>query len=368
MVSEDWYFVSHRLHLAAAAVNAGYDVAVLCNLSTHKATIEHHGIRVIAWRIKRRSFSLNKEFQAMQAIRDAITSYRPDVVHAVAIKPVIYTALAAFGRKNLGLVYAFGGLGFIFSSQKFSSLLLRFIVKNILRVIFASDKARLIVQNSDDWLLLTKNSIISSRKIVLIRGAGVETDHFTPLPETLNHTHLVILPARMLWDKGVGEFVEVAKRIREMGLVARFALVGECDEENPQSIARETLESWRSSGIIEWWGRRNDMPKVYAEANIVCLPSYREGLPKALLEAASSGRAIVTFDVPGCREVVAHGENGFLVPFGDIDQLTQAVATLLQDAALRKRMGEKGRMKVLQEFSDKQIFEETLSIWDEVAR
>jgi len=174
----------------------------------------------------------------------------------------------------------------------------------------------LILQNPDDVRLFVSLGLAREDSIRLIRGSGVDTQRYAPALEP-DGAPLVVLPARMLWDKGVGEFVAAARELRSCGVDARFALVGDADMENPASIPRRQLKEWTDEGVVEWWGQRDDMPNVFCQSALVCLPSYREGLPKALLEAASCGRAIVTSDVPGCREIVCHGDNGLLVPGRD---------------------------------------------------
>ena len=175
-----------------------------------------------------------------------------------------------------------------------------------------------------------------------------------------------MLPARMLWDKGVAEFIRCAEDFRKQDIDARFVLVGEPDSHNPERVPESQLKQWLEAGVVEWWGRHDDMPSVFAQAHVVCLPSYREGLPKALLEAASCARPIVTYDVPGCREVVEHGKNGLLVPLKTTKQLAEAIVTLVKDPALRRRMGAAGREKVLKEFAQEHVFAETLSVWQDV--
>jgi glycosyltransferase involved in cell wall biosynthesis len=167
----------------------------------------------------------------------------------------------------------------------------------------------------------------------------------------------------MLWDKGVGEFVEAARQLRESGINARFVLVGEPDGENPASVPVDMLTAWRNEGVVEWWGRREDMPQIFAQSHIVCLPSYREGLPKSLLEAAACGRPIVTTDVPGCREIVRNGDNGYLVEARNAPDLAEGLLKLLQNPKLRLRLGQRGRERVLNEFSQEKIVAQVLALY-----
>lgn len=366
VVTEDWYFVSHRLHLAKAAIISGYRVAVLCRVNSCRNVIESAGIELISWRLERSSIDPLLEFRAMNDVRTALRRFNPDLVHAVALKPAVYTAVMGRLVGTGAFVYALGGLGFVFSSNKPKARLLRPVLLRLFQWMFSQKRTLLILQNPDDRALLLSKKAIDPKKIRLIRGAGVDTDLFGPSPIPPG-VPLVILPARLLWDKGIGEFVAVARVLRSRGIVARFALVGASDPHNPESIPEGNVRGWVAEGIVEAWGHRDDMPEVLRQASVVCLPSYREGLPKALIEAASCARPIVTFDVAGCREVVEHGRNGLLVPFGDIDKLSTALATLISDPELRERMGASGRNKVLREFSNERITEETAQVWREVA-
>jgi glycosyltransferase involved in cell wall biosynthesis len=185
---------------------------------------------------------------------------------------------------------------------------------------------------------------------------------YAPVPEP-EGVPIVVLPARMLWDKGVREFVEAAALLRQRGVSARFVLVGDPDGENPASVPEAQLADWQRQGVVECWGRREDIPQVLARSNIVCLPSYREGLPKSLLEAASSGRAIVTTDVPGCREVVRDGDNGILVEARNSKALADGLQRLLVDPVLRQRMGQRGRERVMSEFSQEIVVSRVMSVY-----
>jgi glycosyltransferase involved in cell wall biosynthesis len=204
---------------------------------------------------------------------------------------------------------------------------------------------------------------LSRERVVLIRGSGVDPDVYRRQPEPQGET-VVMLASRLLWDKGVGEFVEAANRLRAQGYDSRFVLVGNGDDANPASVDASTLEAWRRGGTVELWGRRDDMPDVLSQANIVCLPSYREGVPKVLIEAASCGRPIVTTDAPGCREIVRHGENGLLVPVRDAGALAAAIKTLIDDPDLRSRMGAAGREIVKNEFTIDAVVRSTLDVYD----
>ncbi len=364
IVTEDWYFVSHRLDLAIAAIDSGYTVALLSNISTHRGLIESKGIEIIDWSLDRRSRNFISEFRSIIGVVKAIRHFKPDVVHAVAMKPVLYTALATRITGIKARVYALAGLGFIFSSQKKMARLLKPFFVVAFRWALKGHKSRLILQNQDDVALLLNYRVIEKNRICLIRGAGVNTELFSP-QNKLSAIPLVVLSGRLLWAKGPEVFVKCARLLKSKGISVRFALVGEPDAHNPESIPVTQLHEWVNEGVVEWWGRRNDMPDVLRQAAIVCLPTtYGEGLPKALLEAASCGLPIVTYDVPGCREIVINDVNGYLIPKNDEQGLFAAVEMLLNDSLLREQMGKAGRELVLNEFSQKKVADETIKVWD----
>jgi glycosyltransferase involved in cell wall biosynthesis len=365
VVTEDWYFVSHRLPLAVAAVAAGMDVSLATNVSSHAAAIRQAGITLYPWKLNRGSTGLIAEFKALCGLLRIYWRVRPDIVHQVAIKPVLYGSLLAKLLRIPRVVNALGGMGAIFSDTSGKRGRLRAVVLAGFRSLLNRRGSLLILQNPDDCELMVNGAAIARANIRLIRGAGVDVRVFDVVPEPQG-VPMVVLPARMLTDKGVVEFVEAAKLLKAQGVQARFVLVGGTDECNPASVPPATLKAWVDSGAVEWHGRRDDMPLVYRSASLVCLPSYREGLPKALLEAAACGRAIVATDVPGCREIVRHGENGLLVKVRDVNALAQAMATLLDDTAMRHTMGAAGRKMVLQEFSEEKVVADTLAIYQEL--
>jgi glycosyltransferase involved in cell wall biosynthesis len=364
IVSEDWYFVSHRLHMGKAAARAGYRVGVVTRVAQHRKQIEEAGIDVIDWNLNRSSRNPFSELQAIAHLISAMRRFRPDLIHAVALKPVLYASLASRIVGPRRRVFALGGLGFVFASRRLLARLLRPLVIAAFRLELAGEKTLLILQNPEDVAVLTAARVIPGTRVHLIRGAGVDASVFRPQPEQ-DGPPLVILPARMLWDKGIADFVGCARALRSRGVAASFALVGERDPHNPECVSQEQLTQWVETGCVEWWGRCEDMPAVYARAHVVCLPSYHEGLPKVLLEAASCARPIVAYDIAGCREVVADGRNGILVPFRDTERLAQAINELLSNAELRRAMGAAGRERVLREFTQEGVAAETARVWAE---
>lgn len=363
IIVEDRYFLSHRLHLAQYAIKKGYQVGLLCKISKHKEFLENEGIQVFDWSLVRGSFNLFFEIKAIYEILITLLKFAPDVLHAVALKPVIY---ASFASKLVFLksrVFALGGLGFIFSSDKILAKLLRPLIVLVLKFTFSGNKSRLIIQNIDDKRTLINLKVIRDEKIDLIKGAGVDMKIFSFIKEP-SQIPEVILPARLLWDKGVGEFVLAADILKKRGINAKFTLLGETDPHNPECIPDDQIEDWKKEGAVDVAGFQDDMAKCIQDCAVVCLPSYREGLPKSLLEAASCGRPIITTDVPGCREIVQDGVNGYLVPSKNPDLLAEALSRLLTDRKLREVMGLKGREFVERGFSAEIVAIKTEKIWN----
>lgn len=366
-ITEDWYFWSHRLPIARAARDAGFEVLIAARVDQHKERIEKEGFRLIPIGLKRKSKNIIKEFYSILEIIRIYRKEKPDIVHHVAVKPVLYGSWAARIAGVRSVVNALAGLGFIFVAQGWKAKVLRRLVVFAYRSAFSAKNTLGIFQNPEDLKLFIDAGIVKREKVALIRGSGVDVSHFIYLSEPAG-IPTIVLASRMLWDKGVGEFVEAARILKNYGIECRMILVGNPDPENPASILEETLRGWHAEGIVEWWGHREDMPEVFTQSNIAVLPSYREGLPKVLLEAASCGRAVVATDVPGCREIVRHNENGLLIPPHDSKSLTEALKILIKDTELRAKMGARGREIVEAEFSEEIVVKQTLELYERLIR
>jgi glycosyltransferase involved in cell wall biosynthesis len=366
VVTEDWYFASHRFDLARAARDAGFQVALATRVSSWRQRIESEGIRVFPLRFMRRSSRHPwVELQAIHELSSLYRDWKPDVVHHVAAKPVIYGGVAARRAGVKGVVAALAGLGHAFASERASARMLRPALLAAYRAALKQCNVRLIVQNPEDERFVLEQDLLRPQELRVIRGSGVDTQAFRPRAEP-DTVPTVVLVARMLWDKGVGEFVEAARQLRQRNVLARFILVGEADPENPAAISRAELRRWHAEGDVEWWGHRRDMPEVLAGAHVACLPSYREGLPKSLLEAAACGLPLIATDVPGCREIAVHDKTALLVPPRDAPALAEAMMRLASDTELRRRLGAAARERVCEHFSTERITGQTVALYREL--
>jgi glycosyltransferase involved in cell wall biosynthesis len=372
VVNADDFFVSHRLALGAALRDAGYDVTVVAGESPARAVIERERLRFLPLAIQRGGRSPLRELQTLLSLLRTYLSERPDIVHHVTIKPVLYGTLAARLVGVPAIINAVSGLGFVFIERPGNGLAeraLRAAVSLAYRTILFSDRVSVIFQNQDDAATFLSRGFVRQHQVSLIRGSGVDIERFKPsrLPPGPG---VALLASRLLWDKGVGEFVEAARMLRARGSKARFVLVGAPDSQNPASIPEEHIREWVREGVVEWWGKKTqqEMPDILASAHVVILPSYREGMPLVLAEAAASGRACIATDVPGCREIVHDGENGWLVPVRDAHALAGAMTDALSDEAELHRRGTAGRRLAESDFALSSVIAQTLALYDSKLR
>lgn len=358
------FFLSHRLPLAQAARQARFDVQVATSDSDPAALqkIAAHGFRCHPIRLRQHGLNPLQELRTLRALRALYRKIQPDLLHHVSIKPVIYGGIAARFSGCDRVVQAMSGLGYVFVDASPKAKLLNLLCQPAFKLALAGENTRTIFQNPDDRQLFVERGLAARHKTLVIRGSGVDEDVFRPRAESLDELPVVLFAGRLLRQKGIGDFVELARRLRGK---ARFRVAGYEESSSPLNVSATQLHGWQAEGLIEWLGAREDMPSVYAESNIVCLPStYGEGVPKVLIEAAACARASVTTNTPGCREIVRDGVNGLLVPPNDIAALTQAVQHLIDNPAARLKMGAAGRQIVLEGFTLRQVINETLSLYN----
>ena len=366
MLADAPFFISHRLPIALAAKAAGFEVHVAVPFAAEpvrrmrECGLVHHDIP-----LRRGARSVWGELRLIAAFARLVREVRPVLVHAVSLKPVIYGGLVARLLGVPAAVLAVTGLGYVFLRQGAGAALTRSLVKWLYRFALAHRHSRAVFQNPDDRDLFAKGGLVADRRIVMIRGCGVDTGAFAPAPEP-DGAAIIVFPARILGDKGAHEFVAAARRLRGEGVAARFVMVGRTDPDNPTDVGEPAIRRWEAEGAVEWWGSRDDMAAVLGAAHVVCMPSYREGLPRVLIEAAACGRPIVTTDVPGCREIVRHEENGLLVPVRDGAATAAAIRRLIESPRLRQELGARGREIVLAEFSVERFVAETLAVYGQL--
>jgi glycosyltransferase involved in cell wall biosynthesis len=368
LLTEDWFFCSHFIERAIAAQTAGYEVVVACRENSHGEQIREMGLKLVPVDFVRRSTNLPTELRTLREIFRLYRRERPDIIHQIGAKPILYGSLVARILGIRCIVNASIGMGYVFSSMDSRARRLKPLVSFAYRCLMNSPGSKVVFENGDDLATFVRMGAVQRKDAVLIRGAGIDVNAYQPHGDEPPGTPVVMLIARMLRDKGINEFVEAAHLLHEEGVHARFVLVGDPDPENPTSIPLDQLQAWSGVRGVEWWGWRGDVAEILAASHIACLPSYREGLPKSLLEAAASGLPIVTTDTVGCREVVCDGENGYLVPVGDPRALADALKKLINNPELRKEMGAVGRARAEAEFASSRVIAETLAVYGGLSR
>lgn len=366
VVNDPAFFLSHRLPVALAAKNAGWDVHVTTGPGDRADTIQRQGLTYHLLPLTRSGLSPKDELRTFVAMWRLFRRLQPNVIHLVTAKPVLYGGLAARLARAPAVVFAISGLGFFVETVSTRSRLLSAVGRWLYRRAFEHPRARVIVQHLEDQERLRAIGALRHGQATLIPGSGVDLARFESAAPP-DEPPLVVLPARMLVEKGVRVFAEAAVELRRRGNGARFALVGDVDAGNPGSLAESELTALTADGALEWWGQRDDIPDILARSSIVCLPSfYGEGIPKTLIEAAAAGRAVVTTDWPGCRDAIIPDETGLLVPPRDAIALADALETLLRDPARRAQLGAQGRRLAEQRYSIESVVDAHLAIYEEL--
>lgn len=355
----DWYIYNFRLSLAEELRNQGHEVVLLSASGDYYQLLQTSGFQWIPFPLSRQGVNPFSELLTLCRLIRVYHRVRPDIVHHFTIKPVIYGSWAAHLLRIPGIINSITGLGHLFIDPGFLTRILRRFAKVMYRVILP--RTRVIFENPEDEKTFIEQKLLREEHSHLILGTGVDTERFRP-SEKNNPVPLVLFASRNLATKGLPDYVDAAQMLKAKGVQARFVIAGTTDPGNPASIATEQLEAWRDTEVVELWGWQSDMPAILAQADIFCLPSYREGIPNALLEACAAGLPIVATDVPGCRDVVTHGVNGLLVPVRNPDELAKALESLILDGELRRTMGIAGRETAIH-FNTKKVNAETLAVY-----
>ena len=364
----DWYLFNFRLPLARRLQASGFDVLLVSPPGAYGCRLQEAGLRWQPLPMDRRSLNPFRELRLLAHLVRLYRRERPDIVHHFTIKCVVYGAIAAALAGVPARVNAVAGLGYVFTNGAPKARMLRPFVRALMGWAIGGKRSRLVLQNTDDVVAFEGSRIADPRKIRLIKGSGVDTLRFRPAAEpVLNAPNTrVLLSSRLLWDKGIAEYVEAARALRDAALPIRFLLAGAPDPGNPASIPQAQLDAWAAEGVVELLGQVDDMPALLARTDIAVLPSYREGLPKSLIEAAACALPLITTDVPGCRDVVSDGEDGLLVPVRDALALSAAIRALHDDPQWARQLGRAARARALAEFDERIVISRTLDVYAEL--
>lgn len=365
VVNVDWFFLSHRLPIAIAAQKDGYEVHIATGLTDKLSELSSYGFIVHALDINRSSTGFVGIYSNLYQFWKIFKEVCPDIIHLVTIKPVLLGGIIARLVRLPAVVVAVSGLGFVFVDKGVKAIIRRWFVIQLYRLALEHRNIKVIFQNPDDLRSISASVRNLSGKVKIIKGSGVDIEKYThsPLPEGIP---VVVMASRLLADKGVREFVDAARMLRARSCNARFVLVGTVDLANPASLTPDEIEVWANEGVVECWGHRTDMPKVLSSAQIVVLPSYREGMPKVLLEAAACGRAVITTDVPGCRDAIEPNVTGQLVPVRNAAALADAIENLLGDPVRCQAWGTAGRKLAERAFDVRQVVVSHLRTYEEL--
>ena len=370
----EWHLFNFRLTLAKALQAQGHEVLLISPPGEYGARLQALGFRWEPLPMDRKSLNPLQELRLLAYLWRLYRREQPALAHHFTIKCVVYGSVAALLARVPARVNAVAGMGYVFTNGALKARLLRPVVRGLMKLVLNGRGARLILQNTDDMAAFAKAGLARPELTRLVKGSGVDLTRFVPRAQPAQEEQAsqqarptrVVLAARLLWDKGIAEYVEAARQLKAKGLPIHFLLAGAPDPGNPAAIPQATLNGWQAQGLIELLGQVSDMAALFASADMVVLPSYREGLPKSLIEAAACALPLVTTDAPGCREVVTHEVDGLLVPVKDATALANAIERLHQDPALARQLGQAARARALREFDERIVIRQTLAVYGEL--
>jgi glycosyltransferase involved in cell wall biosynthesis len=363
VVNVPWFFVMHRLPIAVMARSRGVDVHIACGEGAGVEDIGAAGFPFHRLPLTRNPFAPWRDVKTIAALLGLYRELRPEVVHHVTLKPIVLGSIAARLAGIPGVINNYSGLGSAFLGDSWIARVRRWVIQRLIAWSIKLPKHRAVFENQDDRELLISERVVGADESLVIAGVGVDTDEFLPAPEPPPPVK-VLMAGRMLREKGVLYFVESARRLKHRGIDAKFLLVGAPDTFNAGTISEAELKLWSEEGVVEWVGFRSDMPQVVRDAHVLCLPTYyREGVPRILIEGAASGRPLVTTNMPGCRDIVKDGVNGFVVPPHDVDALAEALERLVCDARLRAQFGAAGRTLAERRFALQIVLQQLWAVY-----
>ena len=361
----DWYLYNFRRSLALRIQSLGYTVLMISPDGQFGPRLCDLGLRWEPLEMRRGSLRPDVEVQLVWRLSQILRRERPRLIHSFTIKCAVYGSLAAALAGTPNRVNAVTGLGYVFTSNDLKARVLAPIVRNLMRFAWIGSKTRVIVQNHDDAEALLRMGAIEAH-LRLIPGSGVDCQRFRPrgAQAASRPRKRIVFCGRLLWDKGLAELVEAARLLCNRGL--KFIAAGVPDPGNPAAVPIDTIRNWESQGLVQFLGHVEDMPALFAEADIFVLPSYREGLPRSLIEAGACGLPLIATDVPGCRDVITNGLDGILVPSRDATELANAIWRLVTDADLASRLGMAAREKVMRSFDETLVIRRTVDVYEEL--
>ncbi|WP_321853504.1 glycosyltransferase family 4 protein [Paraburkholderia tropica] len=365
----DWYLYNFRLSLANALRDAGYDVLLLSPDGQYGPKLRALGFRWEVAPMNRRSLNPIREIVFLCWLIRFLKIEKPQYIHSFTIKCAIYGAIAGRISKVPAIINSIAGMGYIFTNDSLKALVIRWPLRVLMSYALNRSSSIVILQNPDDVRIFADGGIVSKSRIRLIKGSGVNFDKFRQkIWDISKEKNLkVLLAARLLRDKGVTEFSQAAQMLRNEGATVEFYLAGTADCGNPAAIDERKVREWEHNGVLHWLGHVDDMPALLQTMDVMVLPSYREGLPKGLIEGGACALALITTDVPGCREVVQiDGVEGLRIPPRDVIALARAIRRLVEDRNLAMELGLAARKKALLEFSDRVVIEKTIAVYEEL--
>ena len=369
LVNQLSFFISHRLPIAQAAMVEGFNVVIgygeVGNSDIDPKLLEQKGFKIKHIAMYRGGINLFKDIKTCFHIWRFFKKEKPDIVHLITIKPYLYGGIISRILRVPGVLSAVSGLGTLFISKDLKIKFLRFILYPIYKLTFNHLNQKVIIQNESDSKVLVDWGVLNISKIKLLKGSGVKLKNFIHLNEHRG-TPIICFAARLLRDKGIYEFISAAKLLKTRGVPAKFFLAGDLDNNSPSGLNIDDLNRIKDEAIVEVLGHQKDIPTLYSKSHIICLPSYREGLPKSLIEAAAASRVIVTTDVPGCRDAIISDKTGLLVPAKDPHKLADALQWLIEHPKERVAMGKAGRKFAQKEFNIEKIVKSHLDIYSEL--
>jgi glycosyltransferase involved in cell wall biosynthesis len=358
------FFLSHWLNIALTAKLNGYDVHVATMEGPETALIKKAGLTHHVIPLNRSGQNILQELASLWSLCTLFKSLRPELIHLITIKPVIYGGIAARIAGVNAVLSAVTGLGYVFINEQGKTSTLRKLVSTLYRFVFGHPNIRVLFENEADCQNFCKSSIVQPEKTVVVHGAGVDLSHFSYVPEPEGRIK-VVFAARLLKDKGVVEFLAAAGQLSHLKHVD-FILAGDTDPDNPASLSEQELLAIKANGQVQVLGFCQDVASLFKSSHIIVLPSYREGLPKVLIEAAACGRAVITSDVPGCRHVIVPEKTGSLVPVKDVDALAKTMKKLIEDDSIRQEFGRAGRLLAESRFGEQQIGQTYMKLYSQL--